>query len=552
MRIHIRAFRLPLRTLALILLIFFTTNTFAQNANTCAVPLDQVIATAGEACSGLDANIVCYGGEAVSVALNDNNEAAWEIGDRFNLQNVATIYVSTADLESTWGIAMLTIQANLPDNAMNMVLFGEAEINNLVEVREGPLPTVTVQNIAGYGINLREGPGTNFPTAGTMNGNDVFTGDGQNATGEWFRVQTDDGIAWVHHSLISIDGNTEELAVLDSPYTEPMQAFTLTTTNSELCGVATSGLLIQLTGENKAQIQVNGVALEFETAALLLQAVPNEDLQIHVLEGDVEVTAQNSTVAASTDQSVRVELGGDETLSPVSSPLVSDHYSFAAVGGAPVELLDTADLVCVAGLPYNTPAISVYTGPGEDYGISFNMDTETHYSVTGFAPDDNEQNWWQLNTGRGQSWVPETGVHTAGLCGNIAQVEPPTLISTSTTDSGNLVPAGQSVWQANSGDDMMTGECSGPPLRLCAHLAAIITNPDGTIQWRGQEPTPYTLSPTGLNNYRYSGRSVLNNANVTLELTMTGTNTWSLVFSRVFDNDPGCTHTFYYTATREW
>jgi hypothetical protein len=55
---------------------------------------------------------------------------------------------------------------------------------------------------------------------------------------------------------------------------------------------------------------------------------------------------------------------------------------------------------------------------------------------------------------------------------------------------------------------------------------------------------------TGQNSFSFSGRNGLNSANVTFSLTLTSEATWTGTMQYVFDNDPGCTHTFYYTADR--
>ena len=87
---------------------------------------------------------------------------------------------------------------------------------------------------------------------------------------------------------------------------------------------------------------------------------------------------------------------------------------------------------------------------------------------------------------------------------------------------------------------------------MCAHLAAIVPNADGSISWRGQEPQPYTMQSVGNGTYSYNGRNALGNGNLQMTLTFTSATEWTMTATTVYDNDPGCQHTFYYTATRSW
>jgi hypothetical protein len=112
--------------------------------------------------------------------------------------------------------------------------------------------------------------------------------------------------------------------------------------------------------------------------------------------------------------------------------------------------------------------------------------------------------------------------------------------------AGDLLPDGRSIWNAHTGVDNLTGVCTTPPIAQCDHLAAITPNADGTISWRGQEPEAYTLYPIGDNTY--SGSQFANNTQLTVTITITSPTTWIGSKTTVYGDDPGCTHTFSYTA----
>lgn len=126
--------------------------------------------------------------------------------------------------------------------------------------------------------------------------------------------------------------------------------------------------------------------------------------------------------------------------------------------------------------------------------------------------------------------------------------------NSSATVAASYAPEGRSIWQANSGPDVTSGTCSNPPLVMCSHMAAITLNDNGTISWRGQELKTYTMrqSSRNPNVYSYSGRNGLGNADIQMVLSFNSASAWSMTMTQVFDDDPKCTHTFYYTSSRNW
>jgi uncharacterized protein YraI len=206
-------------------------------------------------------------------------------------------------------------------------------------------------------------------------------------------------------------------------------------------------------------------------------------------------------------------------------------------------------LECVVGIAYGDTETSVYAGPGDEYSIIQTIDTKGHYNALGYNGE-NEARWLKIDTGRAQSWVSQASVRTAGICSNLEKSDAPQLVNITQSDENvSYVPLAQSIWQAESGLDVLTGDCTNSsPLAVCSHLAAVIPQEDGSIQWRGQEPLPYPMQSTGLNSFFFSGRNFQNNGNLTLNLSFINSRQWNLSYSTVFDEAPDCTHTFYYTA----
>lgn len=553
-----RLFRLTLAALIMFggVGLTLTGTSQAQDGASCPALLDDVITAAQDACADLAAGEACYASAAAVLG-----DAFAEPGDVAALADLAagqTLTTTAADPGAeTWGVAMLRAALDLPEDsgsAASMILFGAAELTNLVDPNAEAAPTITLANSAGYPVNLRGGAGTNYPTVGTLDDGVEAVADGRSEAGDWFRIRTEDGLGWVFGDLVNVvDGDPASLDVLPPDslilgYTAPLQAVELTTHGAEsACGLASAGLLLQLSGEESAHFQINGVDLVIADATLLFHAPTAEAMDIIVLAGSVSVSANGIGVSADAGARVAVEYANE------SGPIVHQAYAFAAIDGAPLGLLaDDVTLACVTGTQPDADEIMLTTGPGDPYVDLAPMDADLHYTVTGQAADEDGAPYYRLSVaGYAQAWVPQDAVSTLGTCGAVEEVAAPPVGGPTGGGSG-LVPAGQSVWQSDPGLDNMAGQCGGPPIALCAHLVAITPNADGTISWRGQELTPYTLSPIGDNTYYYNGRNVLGTGSVEMTLTFTSESEWQMTLTTTLDSEPGCTHTFYYTATRNW
>lgn len=523
----------------------------AQDGMDCAAMLESVINTVDEVCGGLGSGQACYGSGSVT-ATGDAVDFS-ENGDLIALEDIEGLKtVADADSE-IWGVVVFQVAGANEDAPITFALFGDAEVQNAVTEVAGPAVTLEVRNGAGYNVNLREGPSTDYAVAGTFSWNATGIVDGRSADGEWLRLQQDSGSAWVFKNLVVVTGDPNTLPIVSSPYTQPMQALTLSTAVDEsTCGIGSVGLLVQYEGETAAQIGINGADLTLATTTLLVQAEANNALTIHVLAGSVIAKAEGKTAEGKDGARIVVPLGGDDGLTVAGEPTVDGVYPFALTEGIPLGLVTDTELACIVAPSEDT--LAALRLPDANAGVVTELNTQGHYLVLGWATSsDDDSKWWQIQTGNSTSWVPQDAVQTAGTCGLIDEVTLSTVAAPSNnvspvggTGSG-LVPAGQTIWMASTGPDNMSGTCNYPPLVMCDHLVAISASGD-TLSWRGQEPTAYTLYRAGENAFSYSGRNKLNNASMNMYLTFTSVSNWTMTMTQVFDNDPACTHTFYYTA----
>ena len=346
------------------------------------------------------------------------------------------------------------------------------------------------------------------------------------------------------------------LAVLDNPYTAPMQALILENDDSSICG-GSSGLLVAYDGESATQLQINSVDVEFDAGTFLVRATTDDMLEIQVIDNtNVEVDTPDGHVAAKTGESIEIPLGGDDGLSPVAEAVLAPSFSFASVVNVPLSFGENE--VCLAGVSDTGVTLASFSSPSADANPAADLTAEGHYRVLGYTESEDGARWLQVQDAQSTSWIIEDEIETVGACANVLQIDPNATVSneanfsSASGDLGNLLND-RSIWQANSGNEVQTGTCNYPPLALCEHLVAVTPNADGTISWRGQEPQPYTMFPgEGGNFFSYSGRNKLNNADMSLALTFHSESSWTMTMTQVFDNDPECVRTFNYRASRNW
>lgn len=539
-----------------------------QTAEQCAALVAGAPLAATSACEDLAPGEACLGNPNAQ-AQSSGGAAFAEPGDTLELSALDSITTEGADpAAGTWGVVAVALPANLPEGeALSGVLFGQATLARAV-AEAAEHPTLTVSNPSGTEANLRGGAGTHYPVVGVLAGGASAVADGRNQASDWIRIQTESGPAWVFARLVTWDGDLSTLDALapddvsgGADTGAPFAAVALTTGSDEACAGAASGFLLQATGENEAEIHINGASLRLANATLLLRAEPGAALDVIALDGEATVSAQGAAVALSAGEQVRVPLGGEDGLAASARPAQAQPFALAEASSAPVALLPVA-LACQVSAP--TANVTLRVGPGETRGALARMQTDRAYRVLGWASDAEGAPWYELDTGAQTSWVRQDAVEPFGACDAVAQVEAPPLVFAPPapppmSESGEAAepvsdfsPAANTVWQMYPGSDQMSGECSGAPaINFCDHLAAI-SPATGGIMWKGMEASPYYLQRIQPNVYAYSGPNVLGTGTISMTLRFTGESTVTMTQTLTLASEPNCTHTYYYTGEKNW
>ncbi len=420
----------------------------------CPASVLLALARAGAACSGVERNQACYGNGTVTATLQSSvSDAVFsQPGHMADLAALQKIGVGGFDA-AEFSVATLQVQANLPDKeqrSVTMLLFGEAEITNLVP----PLPELTITSTGT--LNVRTLPEADADILATLPLRGTATANGRTDDNLWLRVITRNNVlGWASLENLTVDGDITTLNVMDAttPFYRPFQVMHLVTgTDDTLCeGTAESGVLVQTPNPtNPVTLLMNGgISLRLAGTAYINITVPGvysgDALTIHVLDGNAEVQAMTSVQFVPAGSRTHIDTGDDYLI--VSGPSLAEPYDTGELQFLPINNLpyrfvipqplaqDAIDAAAAAWFaPDATPvppvveegpdqcrhetrrSDSLWAGPGTFYEvvneIRAGVRVDPVLQVTDAAGDD----WWQL---RGGNWILASAVETTGNCEDI-------------------------------------------------------------------------------------------------------------------------------------
>jgi hypothetical protein len=295
--------------------------TYAQQSDTtCPVLIDQALNAIGSNCNGLDRNSACYGFNEVSATFTGQTapDTFSQPSDRAALANLSRIGTSALDVAlKQWGIALLSVQANLPDalpgqNAMFMLL-GDTEVENAVKPDDAEAADPTIQAITRSPAPLYPSPEVAENPLATIPDNTVVLANALSPTGDWLRVVFGGQTGWVSREMLAPQSDLDALRLINPQAQSPMQSVYLRTTiTGTHCTQAPDSLVVQGPKNFKVDINVNGadirlgstialriIPLTVELANLFRPYYPTVDdvkylMELVVIDGHVTLDADTS------------------------------------------------------------------------------------------------------------------------------------------------------------------------------------------------------------------------------------------------------------------
>ncbi|MFN8375746.1 MAG: SH3 domain-containing protein [Anaerolineae bacterium] len=329
-------------SIAALLTLCFAPYVLAQND--CPALVTTALDAARTACQIIGRNQVCYG--HVDMQVTPQGDAPQftfqQAGDTTDIDNIQTLHLSAMDvLSSAWGIALMQLQANLPDTLpgqnVTIVLFGNVEFA-MVSAQAVRLPVTATAN-----VNVRLRPRTDENNViSVLSSGQQITADGRLDDGSWVRILLEDEtVGWVAADFLNSDGDLSRLPVISAAdgTIGPTQAFYFrgAVGDSQCAQAPESGMLIQTPrGVGQVTLQINGVQVALGSTAYV--QTDGNAMRVALLAGQGVLFANDAEANVPTGEFTDISLDSAGQ-TPISSPTTSSAYDLAHVDTLPVQLL---------------------------------------------------------------------------------------------------------------------------------------------------------------------------------------------------------------------
>lgn len=261
----------------------------------CAALVERALTAIGNNCADLSRNSACYGYEQVdsTFAVDVPPDFFSQPADRAELTLIEAIRTAPLDLTTErWGIAIMSLQANLPNTlpgqAVTFLMLGDAVVENRVSPNDALTPATPVTITVQTPTEARSGPGTNNNVVGLAPVGMTLEADAMSREGDWLRVIVNERPAWVARSAVADVPGLGGLPVITSLTRTPMQSFYFTTGFGQpQCNDAPDAVTIQSPNGLTVDLTVNGVDVRVGST-ITLRNLPGSRMALTVHEGEVE------------------------------------------------------------------------------------------------------------------------------------------------------------------------------------------------------------------------------------------------------------------------
>jgi hypothetical protein len=334
-----------MRHLSILFLIFCFVQTALSQAD-CPAIVSAALDTATNACAELGRNQACYGNVTLQATPRADAPAFTfeQAGDVVNVTDIESLRLSSMSLtDETWGVALMQLQANLPDTLpgqnVTVLLFGDVSLSSAAD-------TLTELDVtANANANVRLRPTTaESNVISSLTSGETITANGRLEDGSWVRIVLDaetNEVGWVSADLVNSETSLEILAIVDADgallYDAPMQAFYFSSgIGDRPCSEAPdSGILIQTPqGVGTVILRINEVQIELGST-IYVQA-GGGFMTVSVVEGHAVLTSNgvSQTVPAGTFAQIPLDSNGLAN----GAPTFPQGYSFSDLRALPVSV----------------------------------------------------------------------------------------------------------------------------------------------------------------------------------------------------------------------
>lgn len=329
------------KVLIVLLVLIIAPIQLSSQSGVCPDIVAAALNSAETHCLNTGRNTLCYGNLSAEATPQTGvtNFRFEQVGDVVSLTDLDTLKLDPMDIDAgTWGVALMQLQANLPDTIpgqnVTFLIFGDVSLENATQT--GMLLETTTRMRG----QMRATPAEDDDNIiGTIDANTPVVAYGRDESGRWVRIRQDWTGAWVAVDLLRDRRDVSNLPVVEvdaPPPPTPMQAFYFQTgIGDRPCAEAPdSGMLIQTPkGVRGVTFTANGVVISLGSSAYL--RLGNRELKMSVVEGVGYMTAFDVTqpVPAGTFVTVPMSEDGREPIAPPNYPI---PYNFEAMSVLPI------------------------------------------------------------------------------------------------------------------------------------------------------------------------------------------------------------------------
>jgi LysM repeat protein len=412
-----------LKTLIIAVLVSACFSTAVAQVQQCTPLVTAALQSVQEACADTGRNQACYGNDLLQAQFQPGFSAVpfSEPGETVNVAGLRTLQSSSANpTDDIWGVALMRLQANLPDTlpgqTVTMIVLGGTQVENAIAAN--PNETV-IEFTAQNDSVLRASPAADGQIVGVLVADDAATVLGRSPDGLWLRVEladVDQRLGWIPVGAATVDIAALPIIDPNAPPFSPMQAFYLRPQFSGLqCSDAPNGVLVQTPDNVKVQLTVNEVQIQLGST-VFLQLGGDGSLSANVLEGDVQVQAGGVTVDIPGGYRTRIPL--DTSQRPIGTPSQAEPYDAGALAALPLALLPeaispaTTTWVIGQSLCVNNANGAWLRGApsSENEAVVRVLQNGTPVAVADVPQFDGTQSWWPVRTGNNTGWIEQSNL----------------------------------------------------------------------------------------------------------------------------------------------
>lgn len=264
----------------------------------CPALVTRALSAMGENCGSMNRNSACYGYNLVGANFVTEVEEDYFTlpADQASVSEIETLVTSALSVnEDRWGVAVMSLQANIPDTlpgqAVTFVLMGDVEVENAVDPGAAFSPTAALDVTARRVANIRSGGSLNANVIGAVALGDALQADGLSADHEWLRIVYNGVIGWIFRDLVTTEADLDSLPVITDATRSPMQAFYLRTGIGQVAceDAPADSLVIQGPERLTVNFTVNGADVTLGSTAAFRILPPGNIMEVTVLDGKVTI-----------------------------------------------------------------------------------------------------------------------------------------------------------------------------------------------------------------------------------------------------------------------